>query len=78
MPPEPNGQRTIHDWLQHLDTKLDRIHDKLDGKADSDQLGDLEVRVRGTESTLTRHKTVFGIVTFVASTLAGLFGFDKI
>ena len=41
-PPEQNGQRSVNDWLIHIDSKLTAIDDKLDKKADKDDLDKLE------------------------------------
>lgn len=48
MPTENNG-RTIHSWLQHIDRKLDAIHDRLDTKADLSRVEKLEERTRLAE-----------------------------
>lgn len=47
--PDGNNGRTTHEWLRHLDTKLDALHTKLDKKASSERVGILEDRVRHTE-----------------------------
>jgi len=39
-----NGNRTINDWLMHLDNKLTNIADKLDSKADRETVAELESR----------------------------------
>ncbi len=46
--PENNG-RTIHSWLQHIDRKLDALHNKLDHKAETSQVNALEKRTRHLE-----------------------------
>ena len=43
--PDENGNRTIHEWMRHIDGKLDRIHDKLDDKTDKEEHAKLEKRV---------------------------------
>lgn len=47
--PDSNGNRTIHEWLRHIDGKLDHIRDKLDAKTDKGDHDRLENRVDGID-----------------------------
>ena len=42
MTPPESGERSVNDWLIHIDSKLTAIDDKLDKKADKDDLDKLE------------------------------------
>jgi len=51
--PEKNDDRTIHDWLRHIDAKLDTMDDniqgQLNGKVDKEVHSVVEERVHTLE-----------------------------
>lgn len=46
---------TIKEYLARIDQKVDRIEEKLDGKADMTYVGSVEARVRQLEVIGSRH-----------------------
>ena len=59
--------RQIHDQVL-------QIRESLDRKVEQVEHDDLELRVRLNEKTLTRHKTIFGVVS---AGVAALFGVSR-
>jgi hypothetical protein len=47
--PSSNGNRTIHEWMMHIDNKLTDIYNKLDNKADKSVTDKIDVKVDKTE-----------------------------
>ena len=62
----------VERYRKHLDIR--EIRDKLDRKAEQAEVEDLELRVRDNEKTLTRHRTIFGVVS---AGVAALFGVSR-
>ena len=75
---EVNGNRTIHEYLRHIDTKLDRLHDKLDAKVDKtdhvrlkDRVGSVENKVQFQE---VKTAGIAGAMSVLAIWIKNFFG----
>ena len=83
---KPNGDSTVHDWLMHIDCKItegfDGIRNKIDTKADKEDLDDLEAKIEKVEKRTNRIELkMAGIAGAISagviglkSTISGLFG----
>jgi hypothetical protein len=84
MMPGTNGERTLHEWMRHLDVKLDAqrnaldrrltaISAKLDKKADAAACVREDVRIRKLESFASRAKGVIALLSLVGGVAASIF-----
>ena len=55
---KPNGDSTVHDWLMHIDCKItegfDGIRNKIDTKADKEDVDKLEDKIEAVEKKTNR------------------------
>lgn len=56
--------------LEYLENKFNRVEDKVDLCATSQEVADLEKRVRRNEASIKTHNQIFGVAGSVA--LAGI------
>ena len=60
--------------LDQIDGRCERIETKLDGKADADDMEDVELRLRTCEQTDTRHETIGKAVAAVWTAALAILG----
>ncbi len=73
--PDSNGNRTIHEWMMHIDSKIDTKTDdilaKLDTKADTADLNRVEER---THNMAVKQGTISGGMAVIVVSIKHFLG----